>query len=494
MKKLAFLFAIVAGFLLSSCTNDEIEITSVNKLTLNVKTQGVYDTFGSTKSIKERFLAESSQIGVYAFIYDKEGKLAASDSTYSNTFNQQKLDFSLPSGDYTLVTLQMLVDKDNKNLSDNWIINGKNSLSTLEVAQKTMTAYWYSVLGSSSMKLTVKEDQPASYNLENKAMGCVVDFNALNFNKTSKYNTLFFCTKDAPEARRLSPDYSGDSRFRYESYTGERTWNVRGYDLKSSGFEAAESFDVYLIEEGRINYCVAPSYSTRNSNGGYTFGRFTCYPSDKSYYNVSDGSRYYSGLAWLGANATPECSAMIGDVAAYNSWVNGLGGVTPDPTPAGTYVAPYLNWGASATAVKNYMTGKGVTDIEEGVDKSDNNTYLVLCNSADGAVYYQYSFTNPAKTLKDLLMTFTASKFSLDRIRKDMSEDFEGGEYDDDLEGYLYYNNQTIALVSEVEYEGTPEIWVQYIPATSSARKMMRTDAKGFKAMVKAHKQNILKK
>ena len=59
MKKILFALVALLTIFFSSCSNDEIQISTTlrdYKLTYNISTQGVYDEFGITNSLKEKFI------------------------------------------------------------------------------------------------------------------------------------------------------------------------------------------------------------------------------------------------------------------------------------------------------------------------------------------------------------------------------------------------------------------------------------------------------
>ena len=102
MKKILYSLIAVLAMVMSSCSNDDIEIIKTGGVTFNVSTQGVYDDFEVSDDFKNRFLSGSYNVGVYTFIYDETGNLAASDSVYTQTFGNIPQTFtSLKTGNYT---------------------------------------------------------------------------------------------------------------------------------------------------------------------------------------------------------------------------------------------------------------------------------------------------------------------------------------------------------------------------------------------------------
>ena len=59
MKKILYSLIAVLAMVMSSCSNDDIEIIKTGGVTFNVSTQGVYDDFEVSDDFKNRFLSGS---------------------------------------------------------------------------------------------------------------------------------------------------------------------------------------------------------------------------------------------------------------------------------------------------------------------------------------------------------------------------------------------------------------------------------------------------
>ena len=250
MKKYIYSLAAFLVTFFSACTNDDIEIEQIGvaptgDLTFSVSTQSVYDYFGVADDFKTRFLSGSYNIGLYTFVYDEAGNLAASDSVYTQTFGKISQEFkNLKEGNYTSITLEMLVDADHDYQSDNWVIVGKDKLSTLEIVNKNNAAYWYSAVGVATHKFQVEKNKYNSVAVTPKGIGSIIDTRMTNFDQ-SEYKSLTLFTKNQPLGRYLDPNLLGDDRFHYGSYTAEREWTHRGYVFKSE-ISSIESPTIYL--------------------------------------------------------------------------------------------------------------------------------------------------------------------------------------------------------------------------------------------------------
>lgn len=468
MKKILFALVALLTIFFSSCSNDEIQISTTlrdYKLTYNISTQGVYDEFGITNSLKEKFLSDNVTIGVYTYIYDQNENLIASDSTYSKTFGQVSQSFDLKEGTYTTVTLEMMVDENLGNSSESWVIVGQDKLSTIEVCQRVDQAYWYSAIGAYTNTVEVTKNGN-NINITPKAVGSIINTRVLRFNKTNNYNTILFTTKDQPSGRYFSPKRLDDDRFHYTQYTGQNKWCVREFLYSKTGMKEFEGFDLYLIEEGNVHFSMEPTLSTEE-NGIIYFGNWTQgYPSDNSFYNFKDGKKYYAGIAYTGGKDGNNCTAQIFDNQNdYNNWIENLEPIyIPDATP-------YLKWGANASTIENYMLNCGMLFNEDGIN-TEQGLYWSSYDNPNKTLYYEYRFNTDKTNLQSVLMSYSSEAYSMEDVLKTLRTKYTDYGYDEDLDGYLLGANETTLLV----FKNDSGFGVLYVPNTSSnARKMTRS-------------------
>ena len=147
MKKYFSLLVAFVAFL-SSCNNDDIGSSYTKDehyyetFTYNVNTQPVFDEFNATSTIRSRFLSGTLgnfHVGVFTYIYDTNGDLKETKSSYNQTFGSESYEFTLEDGRYTAVSIEMLVDKDDNYQSPRFEIKGQEKLSTLEIGYRTST-------------------------------------------------------------------------------------------------------------------------------------------------------------------------------------------------------------------------------------------------------------------------------------------------------------------------------------------------------------------
>lgn len=417
----------------------------------------MYDDFGMTDDVKSKFLSGNYNIGLFTFIYDGAGNLAASDSVYTQTFGKTSQEFkNIKEGEYTLITLEMLVDADYDYQSDNWVIVGKDKLSTLEIVNKNYVAYWYSAIGVATNKYRVEKHVNNSLDVTPKGIGSIIDTRMTNFDK-SGYKLIALYTKNAPIGRYLNPILSGDERFHYDRYLGANVWMRRGYAYDETQLSSKESPTIYLIEEGRINYCFG---AMKVDDNGNIINSFTAWPDQYSYVTLADGNRYYGGFHYLGNNL---CDAdMFNTYQDYKKWydrqlkledvsiIDILGNTTVRP-PLSTMSLPNVctTWGASVRTVQTSMAGLIDYSMVEGTDGKavyvGNNAYEIAYLAGKSSAIC-YGFTSETSGLFETDILYSKSMFEKEAIINYLNENYQFVTSQDDIYMYTTQDYKTIVM------------------------------------------------
>ena len=102
MKKILYSLIAVLAMVMSSCSNDDIEVIKTGGVTVNVNTQGVYNDFDISDNISDFIRDEDYGIKVFSFLYDKNGKLLDKNETLQFNYNTVSFTYNgLPQGDYS---------------------------------------------------------------------------------------------------------------------------------------------------------------------------------------------------------------------------------------------------------------------------------------------------------------------------------------------------------------------------------------------------------
>lgn len=428
MKKILYSLIAVLAMVISSCSNDDIEVIKTGGVTFNISSESVYDDFGIAERFKNEYLSGSHKIGVYTFVYNENETLVASDSTYVQTFTNIPQNFpKLKEGTYTYVVLEMLVNGDKDNTSDSWVIVGKEKLSTLEILNKNYLAWWQAAVGLSTGTIDISCNQNQSLTVYPKGIGSIIHSRMTNFDK-SDYHYVAFLTKDQPKGRFLSPKYQGNDRFYYDKYLSSNTWASRGYAYNTKGeLRNLELPYFYLLEEGTFR-CIYGAKKL-NEQGGFDTG-FDSY--GESTFTVEDGHSYYVGFNYQAKEWCP--TGFFDSEQKYIDWYK----THHDATP-------YLSWGASAIVVDSYMKRDGMEFLENGMSEDHSLYYSVYSNNYRN-LFYEYRF-NVAKTkLASVLLTYSPDAYSFDEILSWLGKEYSGGSFVDIYGGYLFKSDVTTVL------------------------------------------------
>lgn len=454
MKKYIFGMLMAVG-LLASCSNDDIDITVVEKnqttFSYSVETQNVYDKFNATNTLKSVFLSGDAgdyYLAVYTYIYDDNGQLVANGTDYEKTFGEVSRDFTLADGKYTAVSVEMIVDKDNKYESETFEMVGTEKLSTLEISFKkdadgdylNFSTLWYECIGVSTQQLNVNGELH-TLKVTPKPIGVVLNTEFTNFDK-STYNILSVNTKNVPVGRYLDPQKTGDARFHYLEYNPSGTISARWIGVYLDGIPSREGADVYFIEEGDIECSLSSTFYN-----GVEIERF---PTPLLVNGMRDGETYYGGMYYIGGEYQSGKDYHVGvfkTQAEYNSWFKEA--QAADNTRL-SLVTPYMIWGAKVSAVHSAMVGaqqtKGTSTT--GIYNSSTGTYYTEYQGMDMASKIQYNFTTSTNGLFEASVAYDSKRFSVSKIKDELDAKYiyltvsDNGSY-----GYATNDYKTIILL-----------------------------------------------
>ena len=112
MKKILYSLIAVLAMVMSSCSNDDIEVFKTGGVTVNVNTQSVYNECGMDDIIRD-FIRDENKYGikVFSFLYDNNGKLLDKKETLQFDCNTASFTYNgLSQGDYTLLLVETIVE------------------------------------------------------------------------------------------------------------------------------------------------------------------------------------------------------------------------------------------------------------------------------------------------------------------------------------------------------------------------------------------------
>ncbi len=318
-----FFLVLIIGIALLSCNNEKIETDVVKTpepfvtLSYNVSTSSTYEPFGIDDYKKLLSSDYNNNIGLFTYVYDANGDRIDSLFSYTKTFSEVQQNFQLPKGNYTLVTIETIVNADYEYASDYWSFVNTEKLNTSEICLRdTATTYWDAIIGVSTNKINITSSLAASASPE--PLGSLVQVEHTNFDKTN-YTILLLVSDNSALGFKLNPSLSGDERYDWLPYNANHVWNVRGGEVNRSGLSYSRKYTLYVLEESNLTWGFAPT--TFNDEG--EVNNFTIYPNSYSSngrkWNLEKGKIYYAGVYCL--DKKKQIATFFGDdKTKYAEW------------------------------------------------------------------------------------------------------------------------------------------------------------------------------
>lgn len=415
MKKILFsTVALLIALLATSCSNDDIATEIGGQrydLTYNINTSTMYETFELISDIRDNYLRDQSMcVGVTSFLYDESGNLVDKAFTSQFTFNPVTQNFeNLLDGNYTIVTVETLVDPEDGYKAEDWEFAGEEKLTTLRVKQMSHYAYRTSVLGTCSVSVTISSAN-ASVNGVPQAIGSLVEIHFDNFEK-STHAYVGFATDDAIEAYKLDPRISRNERF-VEDQTAKGFVNVRGF------LSAADSENHYItlyLLESSIDYSFR-FVKAENVEKGI----WTSYNANTGTVSLSDGVRYYGGFWYKDASSIPE--SYFGNANGYIAWRQAL---IDGASKTIAITLPYMSWGASVSNVSMAMNSyTQTTGTSSKGELQGDGSYLIEYKGKNTENKIAYFFKTETSGLFESDLFFDKNKVGEDELLKYANDNY----------------------------------------------------------------------
>lgn len=475
MRKYIYAIIALAAVVLSSCSNDDIDVTYTQQLTYNVSPQHPYDAYNNmTEYMKSYVLSgdfgkdvgKDMQLGIFTFIYDEDGNLVLADSTRQRTFDQVSRTYNLTDGIYTAITVEMVVDEDYRGRV--WFLAGRDELSTLEVRKDTTVqgTYLFDMIGSIATNIQVGKEKLQTISVEPEPVGSRIQFMTRNFDKynNSYYQRMCFFTHEEPIGRYLSPERTGNDKYRYASYGSIHQWEYRcGISRPWNGEDAVS---IYLLESGDINYCIGLYHEGSLNFLGFPTTSGSGIQSDwgtqltdtytGTHLTVNEGD-----WRWVGFNYSASNGISVSDFATrdeLNEWFSQF--VEPVAVPD---AKPYLTWGASASTVYTYMTNSGMSFFQ---DETDSTEYTASYYNPDRTLRYYYNFDLTQNNLNSVTMRYSKTDYAMSDILAALNNEYTFSEQTSSGD-YIFTSANTFVGA----YENNNYIYVIYLAMGSSAKK-----------------------
>jgi hypothetical protein len=436
MKKI--IFAALSLFLVlgSSCSNDDIEIETVapaHVLTCRVNTQSLYDTFGITSNITNFIKEDDYSVGIYTYLYDAQGNLTDQNVTTLNVLNYENVQFDVPEGKYTLLTIETLVSAEGE--SSYWTFDKMEKLSTARIIQKWSEVKFPYVLGVKTNSISMTGDNTLS--IAPEAIGSLVQVYFYNFDQTD-YAQVVFGTSEIIDWYNLDPTLSREEKY-YTAVTGSGIFNDRG------GVEVSENVSsrtLYLLESS-----ISWKFEFQKAENAGT-SSFTYYLSDTGTATLEDGKTYYAGFAYM--QHTGYNSVYFGDYAGYKEWYAAAKAANASYLPE-----VYTDWGCSVSSIQSKMSG--YTYLGSSTDE-DDGSYTIGYDGQGAVDEIDYIFRSTAGSLYNIDVWYNTADVSLENLKAEIGENYEYAAEEDDLSMYISSDAKTVVFL----YASTTYIGVSF--------------------------------
>lgn len=175
MKKYISLMVIAIVAILSSCSNDDITITT--SYTFNVNASGVVSPFFEAQSGElEKFEDATEKVRIRLLVYNANGELVAQESNcYSNYNTQLKTSKLLAAGNYTVIGISDVVYMSGNSVkTEFWKLSGESKLSELKIIDGGFIGLEAKILGLAKYSLTIGDNQSSSLNVDLQPAGALL--------------------------------------------------------------------------------------------------------------------------------------------------------------------------------------------------------------------------------------------------------------------------------------------------------------------------------
>lgn len=432
-------------------------------LTYNVNTQSIYDEFGVSKDITNNFLRDKeAAIGLFTYIYNSNGDLVDSVATQQFTMNTASQIRSLAKGNYTIVTVETLVDTDNNNQSESWNIKDTENLSTIKISQESHSLSYPDIVGVCTISTSINGNN--SLSATPKAIGSMVRFHTYNI-ENSPFVNVGFGTSDILDYYSINPQLARNEKFS-ENLSLSDYFNLRGHLSAEKIIEGYYNF-LYIVESS-----IVPNYAAQDEKNAGT-SRWSIWEADNE--NLEDGKIYDAGFYYLTSDDTHYYARnYFGNETGLASWkkecddyIKGIDKL---------YQEPYLTWGGTVNAVKSFMSGYNVGN--NGNLTEHNGNYVLWYYGKNKEEEIDYYFTSSTGGLTDAYVFFDSEKVGEDDLSKAFTEmGYEFVLSDEDYTAYVTKDMKSLVMV----FLYAQKNWVvNYFSASSSSSALRQPMKKDF--------------
>lgn len=435
MKKILYSLIAVLAMVMSSCSNDDIEIVKTGGVIVNVNTQGVYNEFGISDDISDLIRDDEYGIKVFSFLYDENGNLLDKKDALQFDYNTVSFTYEkLAQGNYTLLLIETLVDGSTGE-SSYWKLENVEKLSEIRVAQMRNEVKFPYVLGVCTEQISIDEKNKI-LSFTPHGIGSMIQFYAFDFAK-SNYVDVGFGTDDIIKYYMFNPNLSHSERF-YTEKTTSGKFRLRGGNKIDSTPYAQRT--LYLLEDV-IDYSFRFTENEDDSNNG----SWTAYKGNMGHAVLENGKTYYAGFYYV-----DECNipmSFFGDEEKFHSWYE---------SSVSKILMPllYTNWGGAVENVQSFMSLYSMTLGKWGkAELMDDGSYEIDYKGMGKTSMITYSFKAQTTGLFEVDIRYPKTKVTKNEILSYLNENYNFVLSQDDVYMYMSADGKTVASLLSVGNE-----------------------------------------
>ena len=311
MKKIYLGALLLAGMLLSSCTNeDDGEVVSqVNDVKVSVSLSNFFSSYNYNDTyhginVTDDYRTFHSEYGFYiqtrVLFYDSNSNLVDSILLYSTNPNDINQAVNLPQGSYTAVATLTFAQKSKQ--TDKyfswWNLIDKQSLFTAKISADWNRFSKWSIMSYASKTFTVSSGQTTTVNLNPQPIGSLgyVFLQNFQYKNEATYGTvvdngirsLCVYARNVSRVFKLDPNLSGLSRYEYFDDAGSNSWYYLSDYMEPTDFD--DSWTYFKTNLYDYFYILAPNpivqfgYKVKGASGFQGYGEQSV--------NLTNGATY----------------------------------------------------------------------------------------------------------------------------------------------------------------------------------------------------------
>lgn len=261
------LVLIVGSSVVSSCTNDDIEISTAT--TFNINIDGVISPFVEYTDGELTAIDSDYKIRTRLFLYDEKGDLAAEEVQFLKNYSAKaKVETYVAPGTYTAIVMTDVVQITSSKISfQYWLFSDSTKLSTATIKDPRYIGGRYKILGldSKQLKITGKDGDISFYP---QPAGALILCDINNWNAYSNYvvygwetnRTCDYCTFD--QNGKCNPSIEASNKYAWylSKSTVNKSYNgIYGYyfvfPMKNASYRffcQDKNKDQYYFEDSEI--------------------------------------------------------------------------------------------------------------------------------------------------------------------------------------------------------------------------------------------------